>query len=199
MIAGVILTVRASNQLRDRIRHPRRPPHGPRLGSDASGRRRHNPPCLRDRGKCRRDADDHARGGSSWSEARLSPGARKPVARKALEAAMEHMEIAQKRIVEEMAEMSTADDALEHGRKGGRATAGLATNMEVLPQYLRLHLPTMSTVKVVQRIEERAGTAATEQNPAGCEANSVGAVRWWNRLERIRGIFEGQGDQGRPR
>ena len=109
------------------------PSHGPRLGSDDSGRRLHNPPCLRDRGKCRRDADDHVRGGSSWSEARLSPGARKTVARKELEAAMEQLEIAQKRIVEEMAEMSTADVALEHGWKEGRATAGLATNMGVLP------------------------------------------------------------------
>ena len=36
-----------------------------------------------------------------------------------LEAVIEHLEMAQKRVVEEMAEMRTADDALEHGRKAG--------------------------------------------------------------------------------
>ena len=87
---------------------------------------------------------------------------------------MEHLEIAQKRIVEEMVEMSTADDALEHGWKEGRCHSGTCDEhggASAVPQA-----PSANDVDSAGGTEDRrrAETAATEQNPAGTDNSADG-------------------------
>ena len=63
--------------------------------------------------------------------------------------------------------------------------------MEALPQYFKLHLPAMSTVQVLQKIEDvrwtkrRAETAATQQDPAGTEVATT------QRMELEAGEYSG--------